>query len=291
MLTLGKFSAWISTGGTALPEYGVKYSANGKEATCWIPSEENELFSIRWKESDVSLMDEYGQLQVVGYVTVDGTSCGGHFMSRSIGGVRTASKDSVNTSATTKRLLLFGKLQLTAPADDDQYLDRYVTEEFGTIKLSLWKVENLRRKFSSESPTVEAHIIHERAKKATLGHSVRFGGEIRCSEVNARISAKKVRRLGTFTFQYRPLEVLRANGITQAVHAPPSISHDVRYFGNKYSEKHTDSEIVQLSKKEVSQLKKHTRHSTKKIDRSKGIKRETGEAVCVPKHREIIDLT
>ncbi|KAJ7289090.1 hypothetical protein C8J57DRAFT_1706014 [Mycena rebaudengoi] len=175
MLTLGKFSAWISTGGIALPEYGVKYSADGKEATCWIPSEENELFSIRWKESDVSLMDEYGQLQVVGYVAVDGTSCGGHFMSRSNGGVRAASKDSVNTSATTKRLLLFGKLQLT---DDDQYLDRYATEEFGTIKLSLWKVEKLRRKFSIESPTVESHIIHKRVKKATLGHSVRYVPDI-----------------------------------------------------------------------------------------------------------------
>jgi hypothetical protein len=38
-MRLDELHAWISVDGVELPEFAVEYSADGKEASCWIPSE------------------------------------------------------------------------------------------------------------------------------------------------------------------------------------------------------------------------------------------------------------
>lgn len=39
MLKLGNFTAWISVDGEPLAEFNTEISDDGKQATCWIPSE------------------------------------------------------------------------------------------------------------------------------------------------------------------------------------------------------------------------------------------------------------
>ncbi|KAF8650053.1 hypothetical protein AX16_005443 [Volvariella volvacea WC 439] len=55
-------------------------------------------------------------------------------------------------------------------------------------------------------------VMHERAKKV-LGHCVRLGSS---NPIPSRItySGQYVRTLAAFIFKYRPIEILRANGIT-----------------------------------------------------------------------------
>ena len=43
MPQIGNFQAWIDVENEHLPEYAVEYSADGKQATCWIPSEAGKV--------------------------------------------------------------------------------------------------------------------------------------------------------------------------------------------------------------------------------------------------------
>ena len=43
MLHLDSFSAWISVDKVGLQAYAIEYSTDGKQATCWIPSEEGKV--------------------------------------------------------------------------------------------------------------------------------------------------------------------------------------------------------------------------------------------------------
>ncbi|KAJ7883957.1 hypothetical protein B0H13DRAFT_2343907 [Mycena leptocephala] len=86
--------------------------------------------------------------------------------------VGTCSRDSVSTSANTRRPLTFGKQVLT---DDDAYLNAAISPELGTIKAVCDLVRprhgrgTARRNWHRSQ---ETHgIMHERSKKA-MGHSV-----------------------------------------------------------------------------------------------------------------------
>ena len=46
-MKLGQFSAWISVDGVALTEFAMEYSPDGKEAFCWIPSEQDKVRDFR----------------------------------------------------------------------------------------------------------------------------------------------------------------------------------------------------------------------------------------------------
>jgi hypothetical protein len=43
MLQLNNFSAWISVDDVELQQYAIEYSKDGKQATCWIPSEAGKV--------------------------------------------------------------------------------------------------------------------------------------------------------------------------------------------------------------------------------------------------------
>ncbi len=46
-LTCNGFEAWISVEGKVLPQYSESYDESKNEATCWIPSETNQV-SLAW---------------------------------------------------------------------------------------------------------------------------------------------------------------------------------------------------------------------------------------------------
>ncbi|KAF9059359.1 hypothetical protein BDP27DRAFT_1431456 [Rhodocollybia butyracea] len=113
------------------------------------------------------------------------------------------------TSDSTEKPFVFSPLELT---DDDEYLHK-TTAGLGEVKLvishaTFGKVTSLNRTYTALGK------VHEKAKKAT-GHKVGLGIE----KTNLRMNAVSATLRGvvvTFIFKYRPIEMLRANGI-----APP----------------------------------------------------------------------
>ncbi|KAJ7679209.1 hypothetical protein DFH06DRAFT_1032888 [Mycena polygramma] len=216
MPALGPYSCWIEVDGVRLPEYSSEYSADGREATCWIPSEVNKKFSIHWTDSKAS-----ATRQVYGFVAVDGHDCGGYPLILVRAGsqiIGTGHRDSVRASQTTRRPLIFGRQELT---DDDRFLDTSLSPDLGTITLKLDHVNRYRtaptlRHFAS-IPSRQSKL-HERSKKA-IGHSVRLGAEFRSlapSHMVDDTALEILESLAQFTFRYRPLDLLKANGIAPA---------------------------------------------------------------------------
>ncbi|KAJ6561711.1 hypothetical protein B0H19DRAFT_1142388 [Mycena capillaripes] len=222
-MQLGQFSALITVDGGPLPEYAVEYSADGTEATCWIASENEKNFFIKLEDTDTST-----DRTVTGRVALDGVACGGWFLGPAGSRVTTVNCKSVLVSANTGRPFLFSKQLLT---DDDTYLNRAISPDLGTIKV-LFNVVKLRQNSSSNRfVACEPKILHERSKKA-IGHSVQFGPEFHVKK-DKTSKVQIIKTLATFSFKYRPIELLRAEGI-----APP-VTREERAV--------TPTEIIDLS--------------------------------------------
>ncbi|KAJ7846133.1 hypothetical protein B0H13DRAFT_2408661 [Mycena leptocephala] len=201
---------WVEVDGVKLSEYSLEYSVDGMEVICWIPSEVDKKFSIHWVDSKASLTR-----RTYGFVAVDGIDCPGQELSLVRTGIRwvgTGHRDSVDTSSMTRRSLLFGRQQLT---DDDRFLDAPISPNLGTITLEL--VDGVECRTLPRFPqfvTLPSQKLHERSKKA-IGHSVQF---VLVSYIPLPIhtTVEVLECLAKFTFKYRPLDLLKANGIIPA---------------------------------------------------------------------------
>ncbi|KAJ6507713.1 hypothetical protein C8R47DRAFT_966554 [Mycena vitilis] len=213
MPALGQYSCWVEVDGVRLPEYSSEYSADGREATCWIPSAVDKTFSIHWTDSKAS-----ATRQIYGFVAVDGHDCGGYPLllvragSQMIG---TGHRDSVRASRTTRRPLVFGRQELT---DDDQYLDSSLSPDLGTITLKLDHTNQYRTaptlRQCASIPSRQSKL-HERSKKVigSLGAEFLSLGP---SHMVDDTALEILESLAQFTFRYRPLDLLKANGIAPA---------------------------------------------------------------------------
>ncbi|KAJ7759402.1 hypothetical protein DFH07DRAFT_741148 [Mycena maculata] len=279
-MQLGQFSASVSVDGAELSEYAVEYSADGKEATCWIPSE-NDKASCSHNQASVFR-------QISGVLTVDGIHCEGKTMKirRTNPTFSKAARDSVATSATKRRPLLFSKQALT---DDDEYLNTAISPHLGTIRV---KIRHVRR--DTRGPTIQAaknyqtQILHERSKKA-IGHSVKFGAEYE-ARLNRKINTHLVQELVTFVFKYRPIELLRAQGI-----APPAAREEravsptnVLDLTMDVDEDDDAAEIRKLQERLETLQNKNKRV---KREPSNAVKKEVKREEPIFKPGEVIDLT
>ncbi|KAJ7679275.1 hypothetical protein DFH06DRAFT_1166209 [Mycena polygramma] len=281
-MRLGELDAWISVDGVELSEFAVEYSADGKEASCWIPSECDKNFCVHFKHTDSSPRDT-----VNARLTVDGTSCGSKDLrcrdlarSRIVSG----SYDSVAVSAYARRPLLFGQTELT---DDDSLLNAAIHPELGSIKVYMRIVKPKPRSSSRSSrPMVwrntasfETKPLHERSKKA-MGHSVKFGAEF-TQRTPMAPPIRVVKDLATFVFKYRPIEILRAQAI-----APPEVRPAAA----------SNAEVVDLTlddddTAEIHKLEARLRALKKKAGKVK-VKVETSSVKQEPfTPGEVIDLT
>ncbi|KAJ6512585.1 hypothetical protein C8R45DRAFT_1067815 [Mycena sanguinolenta] len=198
---LGDTRVWVAVDDVELSEFAVEYSVDGKEASCWIPSECGKNFSINWEHTNAS------GLTVDALVWVDGTSCGRKFMSRhrtrphTLSGCRT----SVATSADTRRPLSFARQALT---DDDNLLGAAISPELGSIKVEVRNVRKVPRRANQPPPwavhSYETPVLHEKSKKA-IGHTVQFGAEFAAVNNAPKVRAKFIGELGIFSFKYRPI--------------------------------------------------------------------------------------
>ncbi|KAJ7340696.1 hypothetical protein DFH08DRAFT_244139 [Mycena albidolilacea] len=212
-MRLDELHAWISVDGVELPEFAVEYSADGKEASCWIPSECDKQFAVEFKNTRSS------SWQTNAEITVDGIQCGSnntYCRDHRHPQITSGSRNSVAISAHSRRPLLFAQQALT---DDDNLLNAAISPELGSIKVQMRKVISVpsrRRQPVWPGDSFESKVLHERSKKA-MGHSVQFGAAY--PAINSQADPIEViAELATFVFKYRPIELLRAQGI-----APPEI--------------------------------------------------------------------
>ncbi|KAJ7882296.1 hypothetical protein B0H13DRAFT_928827 [Mycena leptocephala] len=282
-MQLGPLHAWISVDGVQVSEYAaettIEYSADRAEASCWIPSECNKKFRVHYENTEAS------QRHIVNaQVTVDGICCGSHNMQcRDLGRPRivSGSRDSVSTSAYTRRPLLFAQQALT---DDDDLLNAAISPELGCIKVEMRNVREIpsrsshRTVWKGSAPSFETPVLHERSKKA-MGHSVQFGAEYLGNNTQAN-PIEVINELATFVFKYRPIEILRAQGI-----APPEVRPDAAASSSVEVVDLTldddDAGEIQKLEAQLRVLKK----SVKTKPGPSGVKRE----VFIP--GEVIDLT
>ncbi|KAJ7067432.1 hypothetical protein C8F01DRAFT_667685 [Mycena amicta] len=213
---LGQFSVSVLVNGAPLSEYGLDYSPDGQSASCWIPSVDGQAFCVESIDHTPA-----PNILVYSKVALDGLSCGAKRLKRA-GNVAKSQRDSMSASEYTRRPLLFGKQAVT---DNDTYLDVAVSPDYGSISVLFMEVLANGRQSGFKLQEFKPQLLHERSKKG-LGHSVQLGEEFG-SHRNKRGHYIPLRDVATFTFRYRPVEVLRAQGIApRAVGAPTRKKND-----------------------------------------------------------------
>ncbi|KAJ7451853.1 hypothetical protein B0H11DRAFT_2201588 [Mycena galericulata] len=204
MLQSQDFSAWVTIEGVEAPEYGVETSENQQEISCWIPSEVGKKFCVHW--SNISAPGLTG-----GGVQVDGHKCGFEAVASDTRPI-TAFMDGIAETDTKTRPFVFAPLELT---DDDAYLESATHPNLGLIKLEIWRVDVGGGVAPSVIAVPSKQKVHERAKKGSMNQQITFGAPVE----HAQVQSAQIRRIGvgplvTFSFKYRSLDLLRANGIT-----------------------------------------------------------------------------
>ncbi|KAK7006230.1 hypothetical protein R3P38DRAFT_3037434 [Favolaschia claudopus] len=280
-MQLGQFSAFISVDGVPLPEFSIEYSPDGLEGTCWIASEDDKEFRVEFKDKN-SLVSYPISVKT----RVDGTSCGSKLLKTRRGtNISTGKRDSVASSATTRRQLKFGRQLLT---DDDSYLQTAIPAELGSISVIFRHVKSCDRLTQvGTRGDLEPTVLHERSKKG-MGHSVQFGPEFH--RVNkAQSHSKTIKTLATLIFRYRPIDLLRARGIAPSNAGRSNVADDDFLKSDDDVDEDEDIEIKRLEARLASlKNKKQTKHV--KQERSTVKKEIKSEKIdFIP--GEVIDLT
>ncbi|KAF7376575.1 hypothetical protein MSAN_00073900 [Mycena sanguinolenta] len=193
------FSAWIAidTEDTKLPEFGIELENDA--VTCWIPCEVGKRFSVHWSNLNVPGMSG-------GRVLVDGHNCDGQILARKRR--PTSTHMTGLNEPTTVRPFIFDSMEVT---EENTVPD--LDPDLGTIVLEIWKVEK-----NDAGPSNWTGVaapapkkILERSKKAVT-QQIGFCDSIDRQSVKF-VSCRWTERIVTFSFKYRPLDLLRANGI------------------------------------------------------------------------------
>jgi len=284
-MDLKGYSAWISVDGKALKEYNIEIS-NGDSATCWIPSEAGKRFTVNWRDSNRTN-------RISSFVKLDGTGCGGNVVAAAFPGMPLASvtvqKSTISTSIMTEKPFLFSPLELT---DDDSFLDRHVTvNNLGEISIEIWRVSAVAMTQAHAIQFPEDQKVHERSKKA-LAHCVKLGDEIFAPQRQpVQVKKTDIAPLVTFTFKYRSLDMLKANGIVPiaAEHKRQAAAQpELEDTKKEIVETGNDIEEIKALENRLKNLK--SRRSTSSGNPSKRVKREPpSQSSFVP--GEVIDLT
>ncbi|KAF8663512.1 hypothetical protein AX14_006981 [Amanita brunnescens Koide BX004] len=267
--------AGITIDGEDLPEYDVQVDDNGKQVSCWIPSEAGKNFSVRWSIAESLTI-------IAGYVTLDGFNVGG---SLCFNEKKECIKSRYHISNTTFRNFSFSAITFT---DDDAYLNTPVAN-LGEIELEIWTVTNIQRKpaYSQVDDITSSNVkVHERSKKVGT-HCVRFG-DLEEMPPTYFSTSSRVNRLATFVFRYRPLGILQANGIAPLASPAAHPSQN-----NKRKSRDGDTEDADSAdEKEINRRVKELEDELKQLkSRHKKIKVKVEKREYSPRLNEVIDLT
>ncbi|SJL09956.1 uncharacterized protein ARMOST_13338 [Armillaria ostoyae] len=231
MLTYDHFSAWVTIEGIQAKEYQVEVTSG--RVTCWIPSEANKTFKIHWKDNNFAFPTKI-------IARVDGTHYG-YYCILQKDRRHQGSTDGIPITETSRLPFMFSNIKLSGAvflpgermmlierADNDDLLDQS-TQNVGEIHVEISKchVEKKKKDTLVYYQPQGRRQIHEREKKGA-DHQVGFAAAV----PNRRVKCSRCRctAIGPpvviFSFKYRPLAVLQANGIAPPptpVSRPPTV--------------------------------------------------------------------
>ncbi|KAJ3843923.1 hypothetical protein F5878DRAFT_603367 [Lentinula raphanica] len=287
-LAFEDFTAWIEVEGSELPLFDVK--VNGREVSCWIPSEAGKNFIVKCATG------KRGS-SICGDVYMDGKLFMGIAMPAGV--PQTFTFSGVLTSATTQQPFVFTNLVLT---DDDHYLNE-ASAGLGDIKLVLSHVT--LGGWSSQATYAKCNTIskiHEKSKKAT-GHKVDLGDEQSIPHTS-KLNATRHDVIVNFVFKYRPLDMLRANGIappapctsTSTKRSKSAVKTEVLDLTiDAASEDDEDTRRMRSLEEELEQIRRRKRRKTQHIKTEPTVKPEPGTSSSRDRNRhtsdDVIDLT
>ncbi|EIW60349.1 uncharacterized protein TRAVEDRAFT_57633 [Trametes versicolor FP-101664 SS1] len=213
------FSAHISCDDTELEIFSAQ--EDDEMATGWIASEVLKEFKVHWGE-------ETGDIPFIAAIYTDGNIA--QRMQHRTG--VTGDCRGVYVSSSSIRPFTFSDLILT---DDDAIINtKNVSDKLGSIEVILTRVERFeptKRPYVGRYGFTEIGPVHEKSKKAgvhtvTLGEMVQIEPQTTCETVG-----RETESCAHFLFRYRPIELLRANGIAPQVSGLKDRSHDVEEPG------------------------------------------------------------
>ncbi|KAF7424055.1 hypothetical protein PC9H_009356 [Pleurotus ostreatus] len=260
-LNLDDFSAWIETEGVPTQEYNVEITsdAEGPVVTCWIASEEAKTFSVNLKDASSA------------------STCW------------TLKADGVKMKKFYTKPAKKGRPSETT--HDDAYMHRSIDAKFGEITLSVWSTQQVKYRkaqLKTSAPAAAPILggpIHEKSKKMG-GHCISYGQPVPSLEKGTKSSATKlethywerVKCLVTFSFKYRPLALLQANGIAPlppAVEPTPASSERSPGPRDHSAEAHAvDTGEVDLLRQQLQLIQKRL----DEIEKPRSVKRESDAA-------------
>ncbi|KAF9065767.1 hypothetical protein BDP27DRAFT_1297974 [Rhodocollybia butyracea] len=217
MLQIGPYSAWLVVDGARLETHSTVAYHNRitTSAVGWVSSEAGKKFSVLWHNAvrDIALE---------AVVSIDGIECNRHIMLDAFefpDKADTVRVSYTRTSEYTRRDFLFSVVQVT---DDDEYLSTVDHSKFGTITLDLWRlqVKRVARQtlvHEHQYRLPEPQVVHERSKMGGR-HHVKFGEEYQSPLPTVdMVDARRMDRdpYVSFTFKYRPQDMLRAQGVIE----------------------------------------------------------------------------
>ncbi|RDB22199.1 hypothetical protein Hypma_010729 [Hypsizygus marmoreus] len=218
-LEFDTISAFISVDGQAQEVYAVE-ALQTNAISCWIASEPGKKFAVKWHNA-------LRAFPLEGVVTIDGVLCADNILLDVISYPTRANDICVSytqTSCLSRRDFMFSPIEVT---DDDAYLHTvHQAHNFGTITLELWRYQptNVVAQPVIRPAVLEGRILHEKSKKAGA-HHVKYSDEyFSPAPVVNVVSGFRVGTSPyvTFTFKYRPMAMLMANGIVPRPLAPPA---------------------------------------------------------------------
>ncbi|KAF8910532.1 hypothetical protein CPB84DRAFT_1763900 [Gymnopilus junonius] len=205
LLSFREHDIWVTVDGKQVEHYNVSVNEKSNQIQCWIPSEDDKPFAVKVKKTTSTF---HTGLKFF----VDGRFSGSYPRLKSTCN-KVGSMSYFRVSEREVRDFKFGHLETT---DDDTYLNGPNSlDNIGEIKIvcdiiDLTPTVDLTRKITKSSSS-EFTKVHERSGKA-LNHRVGFA-EKRRKETKATYEYTHGSELATFTFKYRPLNILQAMGI------------------------------------------------------------------------------
>ncbi|KAI0754335.1 hypothetical protein C8Q80DRAFT_1265986 [Daedaleopsis nitida] len=233
-MIFGGYEIWIADSNSKrLPEYQIQVEGNGNKFTCYIPSENGKRFSIRWKDHN-GPASHHTSMQTY----VDGLQAGRTHCKPGTSGKR---RGISQESAATYYPFQFAPLKTT---DDDGALwGGGVPDQIGTIELRVVHVRPHARAAGFKPSAFSGRSSTRRSRNRSCPTDFHLGVPSDRSFVNPNPPAAYTGRLGraekydklqhlrvrstpidkhagpfaTFTFRYRPAELLQAQGIMPAL--------------------------------------------------------------------------
>ncbi|KAJ2932512.1 hypothetical protein H1R20_g4602, partial [Candolleomyces eurysporus] len=235
MPELKGFGVWVEVNGVRLEEYKVETGPDN--VACWIPSEVGKEFSIGFSVP----LDRLVSTNHIVDLALDGKPIFGFggTVRQNINALtdsrRYLSTELVNNGRATQSFQ-FGTLELT---DDDSLLHQ-ASEQFGELRVTISSVKAFIQSPILDSTSLSKYnrndkfIAHERSKKG-LAHCVKFGDQRPIARPTYMAKSVGIEKLCTFTFNYRPMDILMANNI-----APPRTTKSNSSSGSGSGSRSTD---------------------------------------------------